>query len=254
MWDWPFQDAIADDDDEAIGHEPAHSDHDHSGHDQVGARERAAVHDHRPESGRDPGHFADHDQDPGKSMGDAEPTEDRRQRGREHHLAKHARARAAEHGGGLEQANIDRAHPEDGVEQDRVERAEKHQEYRRIRPEPEEYHRERQPGGDGNRPQQVDGRIQQLPQDPDTSDHQPERNADQRREKETAVDPRHRLPHVGEDGAAERIVIDAAEGEVVHHHADVAGARHQSRAANGDRAIPQGDEQQGKADPEGGRA
>jgi hypothetical protein len=29
----PFQDAIADDDDEAIGYEPAHSDHDHSGHD-----------------------------------------------------------------------------------------------------------------------------------------------------------------------------------------------------------------------------
>src|ERR1700731_700438 len=96
--------------------------------------------------------------------------------------------------GGLEQAHIDRAHAEDGVEQDREECAEKYQEYRRIRPEPEEYHRERQPGSDGNRPQQVDGRIQQLPQDPDTSDHQPERNADQRREKKAAVDPRHRLP------------------------------------------------------------
>src|SRR5215470_14799105 len=74
----PLQHAIADHHDDAVGDEAADADHDHAGHHQVGARERAAVHDHRAEAGRHAGHLADHDQDPGKAMGDAQPVEDRR--------------------------------------------------------------------------------------------------------------------------------------------------------------------------------
>jgi len=48
-----------------------------SGHHQVGARERAAVHDHRAEPGGHAGHLADHDQDPGEAVRDAQSVEDR---------------------------------------------------------------------------------------------------------------------------------------------------------------------------------
>src|SRR5262249_42394398 len=74
----PLQHAVADDDDDAVGHEAANADDDHPGNHQVGARERAAVHDHGPEAGGDAGHLSDHDQDPGKTVGDAKPIEDRR--------------------------------------------------------------------------------------------------------------------------------------------------------------------------------
>src|SRR5262245_1792530 len=59
----PAQHAVADGDDDTVGNEAAHADHDHPGDHQVGARERAAIHDHRAEPGRHAGHLADHDQD-----------------------------------------------------------------------------------------------------------------------------------------------------------------------------------------------
>src|SRR5271165_2857836 len=121
----PLQRPIADRDNDPVGHEAAYADHDHSRHHQVGARERAAVHDHRAQPGRNAGHLAHDNEDPGKAVRDAKPVEDRGQRGGQHDLAEHPRARAAEHGGGLEQARIHRAHAEDGVEQDGIERAEK---------------------------------------------------------------------------------------------------------------------------------
>src|SRR6476469_531217 len=108
----PLQHAVADDDDDAVGHEAAHADDNHPRHHQVGARERAPIHDHRPEPGGHAGHLTDDDQDPGKAMGDPKAVEDRRQRGRKHDLAEHRGARAAQHGGGLEQPHIDRAHTE----------------------------------------------------------------------------------------------------------------------------------------------
>src|ERR1041384_7367772 len=76
----PAQHAVADLHDDAVGHEPAHPDDDHAGDHEVGARERAPVHDHRAEPGRHAGHLADHDEDPGKAVGDAPPVEDCRQR------------------------------------------------------------------------------------------------------------------------------------------------------------------------------
>src|SRR5215510_3716018 len=42
----PAQQAVRDHHDDAVGDEAAHADDDHAGHHQVGARERAAVHDH----------------------------------------------------------------------------------------------------------------------------------------------------------------------------------------------------------------
>src|ERR1700738_1582499 len=74
---------------------------------------------------------------------------------------------------------------EKSAEQDRVERAEKHQEDRCVQPEPEEDHR--QPRGDGNGAGQVDDRIQQLPQDPDVSDQEGQRNPVDDDKKETCA-------------------------------------------------------------------
>src|SRR6266545_507252 len=66
----PAQHPVADHHDDPVGDESAHADHDHAGHHKVGARERAAVHDHRAEPGRNAGHLADHDQDPGEAVRD----------------------------------------------------------------------------------------------------------------------------------------------------------------------------------------
>src|SRR5688572_10721472 len=55
----PAQEAVTEHDDDAVGDEAAHPDHDHAGDDEVGARQRAAVHDHRTEAGRNAGHLAD---------------------------------------------------------------------------------------------------------------------------------------------------------------------------------------------------
>jgi hypothetical protein len=68
---------------------------------------------------------------------------------------------------------------EKSAEQDRVERAEKHQEDRCVQPEPEEDHRQLR--GDGNEAGQVDGGIQQLPQEPDASDQEAQRNPTKRK-------------------------------------------------------------------------
>src|SRR5258705_13984129 len=59
----PSQHAVADHDDDAIGHESADADDDHTGHNQVGARERAAVHDHGAEPGGIAGDCPDIEQD-----------------------------------------------------------------------------------------------------------------------------------------------------------------------------------------------
>src|SRR4051812_36302421 len=75
----PLQDAVADHHNNPIGDEAAGTDDDHPGNDQIGARQRAAIHDNRSQPGRDTGHFADHYQDPRKAMRDTKSVEDRRQ-------------------------------------------------------------------------------------------------------------------------------------------------------------------------------
>src|SRR5580692_8295880 len=130
----PAQQAVADRDDDPVGDEAAGADHDHAGDHEIGARQRAAVHHHRAEAGRNTGHFTDHDQYPGESVRDPQSVENGGQGSGQHDLPEHPGARAAQHRGGLEQARIDRAHAKHGVEQDRIEGAEEDQEDRRIRP------------------------------------------------------------------------------------------------------------------------
>src|SRR5216683_3052565 len=60
----PTQETVADQHDDPVGDEAAGPDHDHAGHHQVGARQRAAVNHHRAEPGRKDGNLADHDKDP----------------------------------------------------------------------------------------------------------------------------------------------------------------------------------------------
>src|SRR5579863_1595649 len=134
----PAQEAVADRYDDAVGDESTGADDDHAGDHEVGARQRAAVHHHRAQAGGNAGHFANHDQNPGKSVGDPQAGKDRREGCRQHDLAKHGRPRAAEHGSGLEQFGIDRAHPENRVEQDRIKCTQEDQEDRRVGSEAEE--------------------------------------------------------------------------------------------------------------------
>src|SRR5262249_43595986 len=58
----PAQHAVGDHHDDAVGDEAHGADHHHAGDDEIGARQGAAVHDDRAETGRHAGHLADHDQ------------------------------------------------------------------------------------------------------------------------------------------------------------------------------------------------
>src|SRR3954471_21408946 len=77
----PAQQAVRERHDDAIGEEAERTDDDHAGHNEISARERAPVHDHRAKAGRPAGHFAAHDEDPRKAVRDAQAVEDRGQSG-----------------------------------------------------------------------------------------------------------------------------------------------------------------------------
>src|ERR1700733_13807926 len=53
----PAQQAVTDRDDDPVGDEAAGADHDHAGDHEIRARQRAAVHHHRTEAGRNTRHF-----------------------------------------------------------------------------------------------------------------------------------------------------------------------------------------------------
>src|SRR6202035_3854765 len=74
----PAQEAVADRHDDAVGNEAAGADHDHAGDHEIGARQRAAVHHHRAEAGRDARHFTNHDQYPGEPVRDSQAVENSR--------------------------------------------------------------------------------------------------------------------------------------------------------------------------------
>src|SRR5579872_1399650 len=73
----PAQEAVTDRHDDAVGDKAAGADHDHARNHEIGARQRAAIHHHRTQAGGNAGHFADHDQDPGKAVGDPQAGKDR---------------------------------------------------------------------------------------------------------------------------------------------------------------------------------
>src|SRR5471030_2268606 len=76
----PAQQAVADRHDDAVGDIARHADHDHTADHQLGARQRAAVHDHRAQPFRHAGHLADHDHEPGETEAKTQAGEDRRRR------------------------------------------------------------------------------------------------------------------------------------------------------------------------------
>src|SRR5690242_2021631 len=189
----PPQQAVADRDDDPVGDESARANDDHAGDHEIGARQRAAVHHHGAEAGGNAGHFADHDQYPGKSVRDPQPAEDGGLGSRQHDLPEHAGAGTAEHCRRFEQSRIDRADAEYRIQEDRIKRAEKHQEDRSVRSQSKEDHRQRQPRRHRYRAQSRDRRIQQLPKQFDASDHQAQGNADERGETKSAIDALHRF-------------------------------------------------------------
>src|SRR5258706_7419194 len=72
----PAQDVVVQRDDQAVAEESGDADDDHAGNDEIGARQRAPVHDHRAQAGRHAGHLADHDQDPGEAVAESQAGED----------------------------------------------------------------------------------------------------------------------------------------------------------------------------------
>src|SRR5580692_1265437 len=103
----PAQEAVADRHDDPVGDESARPDHDHAGDHEIGARQGAAVHHDGAKTGRNAGHFADHDQYPGEAVRNPQSTEDGRQGSRQHDLPEHSGAGASEHRCRLKQPRID---------------------------------------------------------------------------------------------------------------------------------------------------
>src|SRR4051794_6651040 len=134
----PAQDAIVERDDQPVGRKAGETDDDHAGDHEVGAGQRASVHDHRAEPRRHASHLAHHDEDPREAVREAEPVENARGRGRQHDLAEHAGAVATEHRSRLEKLRIDGPYAEDRVEHDRIESAEEDEKDRGARAQPEE--------------------------------------------------------------------------------------------------------------------
>src|SRR5258708_4347137 len=100
----PAQAVIVNRHDQSVAQEPGDADDDHAPDPEDTARQRPAVHDHRPEAGGHAGHLADHHQDPGEAVAQAQPGEDARQRGGQDDLAEQAGAGPSETGGGLRQS------------------------------------------------------------------------------------------------------------------------------------------------------
>src|SRR4051812_26635005 len=93
----PCKQPVIDRNDDAIRKEAGESDDDHAGNHQVGARQGAAIHDHRAETLRNAGHFADNNQYPCKPVTETQSVEDRWRSGRQYDLAEQRRAVATEH-------------------------------------------------------------------------------------------------------------------------------------------------------------
>src|SRR5476651_2620370 len=117
----PAQEAIADGHDHAVRKIARDADHDHAADHELGARQRASVHDHRAQSLRHAGHLADNDHEPRETEAETQAGEDRRHGGRQHDLVKLCIAATAQHRGRFKEFRIDGAHAEDRVEQDRIE-------------------------------------------------------------------------------------------------------------------------------------
>jgi hypothetical protein len=116
-----------------------------------------------------------------------------------------------------------RAHAEDRVHEDRVEGSEEDEEEGGPRTEPEQDHGERQPGRDGYRPQDLEGRVEKLAHEGYAADHETERQRGGGGQQETAIDPADRGQNVDVQRLAERIVVDAAEGQIVERDSDLGG-------------------------------
>ena len=104
-------------------------------------------------------------------------------------LGEQPRLGDAEHQGGFEKAWLDAADGEGGIDKDRVEGAESDQEEGRFWADAEQDHRQRQPGGDRHRAEQLKGWLQQFPHDAQAADQHAQRQRKQRRQNERTVDP-----------------------------------------------------------------
>src|SRR5215510_1971821 len=74
----PAQQAVADRHHDAVGDVAREPDHDHAADDEVGARQRAGVHDDGAQALRHARHLADHDHEPCEAQAETQAGEDRR--------------------------------------------------------------------------------------------------------------------------------------------------------------------------------
>src|SRR6187549_2965862 len=87
----PREQAIVDCHDHAVRQKAGEPDHHHAGDHEIGARQRAAIHDHRAQAFRHACHFPDHDEYPRETVPQSQTIEDRRSCRREYDLAEQGR-------------------------------------------------------------------------------------------------------------------------------------------------------------------
>src|SRR6266480_4313133 len=224
------------------------ADDDHPGNHDFGARELAGFHDDGPQPGLYPGHFSNHDHNPGKTQSEPHAGEDGRQRGRQHDAEELRRAAAAQHRRRLEQPRFDRTHAENGVHEDRIERAEKDQKESGAWSESKDDHRQRQPRGDWYGAENLDGRIEHLPDDRHAPDQPAERQRYDQGPREAAIDATDRSQQMDMEGLAIVIVIDTAKGEIAELEPDLVGWRDQAARSPHSREMPDCQQREWKGD------
>src|SRR3954471_20755876 len=64
----PCEQPVVERNDRAVGQKPGQPDDDHPGDDEIGARQSAAVHDHRAQAFGHTRHFTDHNENPGEAV------------------------------------------------------------------------------------------------------------------------------------------------------------------------------------------
>ena len=136
------------------------------------------------------------------------------QRRGQHDLWEQLRRRYAQHLCRLEQTWFHATDGEHGVDQDRIERAQRHQEKCRASTQTEHDHRQRQPCGDRDRTQQLQRWLKQSAHDGQPADQHAQRQRNDCGEQEGAIYAADRCDQVGQQHAAERIIVDAAERKI----------------------------------------
>src|SRR4029077_6359777 len=155
----PAQHHLGGAEDDLIGDETQEAHREHGGHADVHPADVVRVPEHVAEARLHRDHLRDDDRGPRPPDAEPQPGEDGRQGRRQHDLQEDGPLARPQHARSPQEQEIRVAHPVGGVDCDGVEGPEADQEQGARVVDAEDRDGERQPGGDGDRPEELDRGI-----------------------------------------------------------------------------------------------